>query len=158
MRPPTTRCRFGDVVIVPFSFSDQRGRKRRPAVVVSSDAYNADRADVIIMAVTSRLPSEAKVGDSMIEDWSAGDLLSPSAGKPVMTTTEQTLVLHALGRGQSGNRIQCERRGGRAPCGAARGLEVHGSKGDRNKNVARQPATKSSAPCRSNCNTQTVDN
>ena len=60
--------------------------------------------------------------------------------------------------GRTRARIQCERRGGRAPCGAARGLEVHGSKGDRNKNVARQPATKSSAPCRSNCNTQTVDN
>ena len=98
MTPPTTRCRFGDVVLVPFPFSDQRGRKRRPAVVVSSDAYNANRADVIIMAVTSRLPSEAKVGDFMIEDWSAAGLLSPSAGKPVMTTIEQTLVLRTLGR------------------------------------------------------------
>jgi mRNA interferase MazF len=45
--------RFGDVVLVPFPFTDQSGTKKRPAVVVSSTGYNSSRHDILIMAVTS---------------------------------------------------------------------------------------------------------
>lgn len=31
---------FGDVVLVPFRFTDQSGAKKRPAVIVSSSGYN----------------------------------------------------------------------------------------------------------------------
>ena len=34
------RFSFGDVVLVPFPFTDQTGAKKRPAVVVSSSGYN----------------------------------------------------------------------------------------------------------------------
>jgi mRNA interferase MazF len=44
--PNTTGCEFGDVVLVPFPFTDQTTTKKRPAVVVSSDVYHRDRADV----------------------------------------------------------------------------------------------------------------
>lgn len=37
----TTKSSFGDVVLVPFPFTDQSGIKKRPAVVVSSQKYNA---------------------------------------------------------------------------------------------------------------------
>ncbi len=46
---------FGDVIFVPFPFTDQSTTKRRPAVVVSSDAYHRDRPDIILMAVTSQM-------------------------------------------------------------------------------------------------------
>jgi mRNA interferase MazF len=32
---------FGDVVLVPFPFTSHQASKKRPAVVVSSRAYNA---------------------------------------------------------------------------------------------------------------------
>ena len=51
--PPTTGYKFGDVVLVPFPFTDQTGAKKRPAIIVSSGAYHQRRRDVIIMAVTS---------------------------------------------------------------------------------------------------------
>ena len=38
---------FGDVVLVPFPFTDQTASKKRPAVVVSADAYHHRRPDVI---------------------------------------------------------------------------------------------------------------
>jgi hypothetical protein len=33
-------CSRGDVVLLPFPFSDQSGSKRRPALILSIDAYN----------------------------------------------------------------------------------------------------------------------
>ena len=37
--PNTTAYKFGDLVLVPFPFTDQTGINKRPAIVVSSDAY-----------------------------------------------------------------------------------------------------------------------
>ena len=48
-----SRFDFGDVVLVPFPFTDQSGTKRRPAVVISLAGYNISRRDIVIMAITS---------------------------------------------------------------------------------------------------------
>ena len=39
MTPSMTHFEFGDVVLVRVPFTDQRGLKQRPAVVVSGAAY-----------------------------------------------------------------------------------------------------------------------
>ena len=52
--PPTISFEFGDVVLVPFPFTDQSTTKKRPAVVVSSAAYHRERFDLIAMAITSQ--------------------------------------------------------------------------------------------------------
>ena len=49
----SSRFSFGDVVLVPFPFTDQSGTKNRPAVVVSSHGHNASRRDIVIMAIRS---------------------------------------------------------------------------------------------------------
>lgn len=92
-----TRCEFGDVVLVPFPFTDQSTSKKRPAVVVSSTAYNAQRPDLIIMAITSVLPSTPHVGEVLVSQWQAAGLLKPSAIKPVITTIEKKLVIKMMG-------------------------------------------------------------
>ena len=46
------RFEFGDVVLVPFPFSNQATSKQRPAVVISSRVYGASRPDVVLMAIT----------------------------------------------------------------------------------------------------------
>ena len=43
----------GAVVLVPFPFSERLVAKKRPAVVVSSDAYHKVSSDVIIAQITS---------------------------------------------------------------------------------------------------------
>jgi len=48
---------FGDVILVPFPFTDQSQAKQRPAVVVSSARYNTERPDLILMAITSQVRS-----------------------------------------------------------------------------------------------------
>jgi len=42
-----TAYSFGDVVLVPFPFTDQTGNKKRPAVVVSSAAYHRTRTGFV---------------------------------------------------------------------------------------------------------------
>jgi mRNA interferase MazF len=96
--PITIGSKFGDVVLVPFPFTDQTASKRRPAVVVSSDAYHRERLDVIVVAVTSRTARPAaSVGDVLIEEWREAGLLKASLIKPVFTTVEQSLIVRKLG-------------------------------------------------------------
>ena len=39
--PTTTGYSFGDIVLVPFPFTDQTAAKKRPAIIVSSGLYLA---------------------------------------------------------------------------------------------------------------------
>lgn len=89
---------FGDVVLVPFPFTDQSTSKQRPGVVVSSAAYNSIRRDVILMAITSQVRGSGAFGEVIVQDWQAAKLLKPSAIKPVFATLEQALVIKTLGR------------------------------------------------------------
>lgn len=93
-----TRFELGDVVLVPFPFTDQSTTKKRPAAVISSQAYNTERPDLIIMAVTSQLKPTAILGEVIVQDWQGAGLLKPSAIKPVITTIEKPLVIRTIGR------------------------------------------------------------
>ena len=88
---------FGEVVLVPFPFTDQSGLKKRPAVVVSSSGYNTNRRDIVIMAITSQVREPLGFGEAMVADWQAAGLLKVSVLKPVVTTIEQGLVVRTLG-------------------------------------------------------------
>jgi mRNA interferase MazF len=92
------RFQFGDVVLVPFPFTDQSTTKQRPGVVVSSAAYHRARRDLILMAITSQMRGTGAFGELVVEDWQAAKLIRPSAIKPVLATLEQTLVIKKLGR------------------------------------------------------------
>ena len=87
--PNTTAYSFGDVVLVPFPFTDQTASKKRPAVVVSADAYHQGRPDVIVMAVTSQILRPAgALGEVLISDWQG-------AGLPKASLARRQLLLPA---------------------------------------------------------------
>lgn len=91
---------FGDLVLVLFPFTNQTASKKRPAVVISSEQYNVERPDIIIMAVSSRIEPESKVAvaEAAVKNWQAAGLLKPSVMKSVLATIEKGLVLKKLGR------------------------------------------------------------
>lgn len=89
---------FGDVVLVPFPFTDQSGAKKRPAVIVSSSGYNASRRDLVIMAITSQVRAPLGFGEAMVADWQAAGLIKPSVLKPILTTIEHGLVVRTMGK------------------------------------------------------------
>ncbi|MDT4895866.1 MAG: mRNA interferase MazF [Acidobacteriota bacterium] len=100
-----TSYNFGDVVLVPFPFTDQTGKKKRPAVVVSSAIYNAARFDLILMAITSQVRTAPVVGEVTVTDWQKAGLLKASVIKPVVTTIEKRLVLRLLGQLEQTDRV-----------------------------------------------------
>jgi|SRR5579862_2755256 len=55
----TTRYNRGDIVLVSFPFTDLSSSKRRPALVVSPDAFNRAMQDVVLAAITSQGADEA---------------------------------------------------------------------------------------------------
>jgi mRNA interferase MazF len=50
-----TAYNFGDIILVPFPFTDQTYSKKRPAIIISSNTYNQQKPDLIIMAITSQV-------------------------------------------------------------------------------------------------------
>ncbi len=92
-----TTYAFGEVILVPFPFTDQSGVKQRPAVIISSSAYQAAKPDLLIMAITGQVRMPLGFGEALIQDWQTAGLLKPSVLKPVMTTIEQRLVRRSMG-------------------------------------------------------------
>jgi len=95
--PNTTTYSFGDVVLVPFPFTDQTATKKRPAVVISSDGYNKARPDVILIAVTGHLSHYSRIGEVVVSDWKETGLLKTSTIKPILATVEKSLIIRTLG-------------------------------------------------------------
>lgn len=93
-----TSYKRGDIVLVPFPFSDQSTSKKRPAVIISSDRYNELSADCVIMAITSQTGKTIGMGECLLNDWRDAGLLKPSAIKPAISSIEKTLILKKLGR------------------------------------------------------------
>jgi mRNA interferase MazF len=91
-----TGFKKGDVVLVNFIFSDETGVKHRPALVISSDTYQAGRQEIIIAAITSRT-DRLLVGDSSLSDWQSAGLLFPSVATGIFRTVKQSMVVRKLG-------------------------------------------------------------
>lgn len=47
----------GDIVLLPFPFTDQQGFKVRPGIVVSNSSVNNSSKDVIIVQLTTQNPA-----------------------------------------------------------------------------------------------------
>ncbi len=92
-----TNSEFGNVVLVPFPFTNLSQSKKRPAVIVSTQAYNEGRPDVILMAITSRFHIDNPIGEMSIERWKDAGLLKASVIKPIVFTLEKTLIIRHLG-------------------------------------------------------------
>jgi mRNA interferase MazF len=43
-----TTYNFGEIILVPFPFTNQVANKKRPTVIISSSTYNQQKSDLII--------------------------------------------------------------------------------------------------------------
>ncbi len=94
--PSTTPFRRGDIVLVAFPFTDLSSSKKRPALVVSPDAFNEAGADLVLAAITSQISDDMTliIAD---DDCVNGALPKLSALKPTkLFTIHSTLVLRKV--------------------------------------------------------------
>jgi len=97
-----TAYRRGDVVLVAFAFSEETGRKLRPALVVSSQGYHRGRQEIIVAAITSNVRRRL-FGDHVVADWQGAGLLFPSVVTGVLRTVKRTVIERRLGAMPAGD-------------------------------------------------------
>jgi mRNA interferase MazF len=95
-----TNCKQGDVILVPFPFTDLTMVKQRPALVLSADWFNTSRDDCVLAAITSQIPTELQPDEYRLSasDLGAGGLPKPSLvrlGK--LFTISKSLLRKRLG-------------------------------------------------------------
>jgi mRNA interferase MazF len=81
----------GDVVLIPFPYTDLSASKTRPAVVVSSDIYHTTRSELLLAYASSQVSRANSVVDYVLADWAAAGLLKPSFVWPKVAAIEPAL-------------------------------------------------------------------
>jgi mRNA interferase MazF len=86
----------GDVVLIPFPFTDLTSTKTRPAVVISIEGFQREIGDFTVAMITSvpRLTAY----DYKIKDWQKANLLAPSWVKAKVVTLAPGLVRYQPGK------------------------------------------------------------
>jgi mRNA interferase MazF len=84
----------GDVVVVPFPFSDLTNTKRRPALVLATLPGN----DLILCQITSQATRDQMAVSITPDDFSEGSLNQISNARPNrLFTADQGIVLYKIG-------------------------------------------------------------
>ena len=91
-----TSCSRGDIVLVRFVFADDKGAKRRPGLIISTDRYHQGRREAILVAITSNV-GRLLVGDYKIKAWRESGLLSPSIVTGIVRTIKQDMIVARIG-------------------------------------------------------------
>ncbi len=86
----------GDVVLIPFPFTDLSAKRVRPAIVVSVPEYEQNTGDIIVAQVNSRQHSLPT--DYALQDWQFAGLLRPSVVRVKLATINASLVQFRTGR------------------------------------------------------------
>ncbi len=99
----------GDVVVVPFPFSDRDASKRRPAPVCSSVAFN-DSSHHLVLAMITTASHKKWPGDVAIRDRAPSGLPAPSIVRWKRFTLDASLVLRRAGALSARDRSSCRAR------------------------------------------------
>ena len=93
----------GDVVLIPFPFTDLSSLKQRPVLVLSHRAYNGSSPDFIVCGITSVLSGRPHAIPLLPTDMARGSLpLESRIRADKIFTLHQSLVKRRLGRVKPG--------------------------------------------------------
>lgn len=87
-----------DVVVVKFPFASSLKYKARPAVIISSEIYNENKRDtLIILAISSVIDSKLDF-ELDIQNWNDAGLLKESIFKSSVATIQKDFIITKLGK------------------------------------------------------------
>jgi len=93
-----TGCKAGDLVLVPFPFTDLKTTKKRPALVLAVIPSKILPTLFIVAMVTSQITGERIQGDHDILSWKESGLLHPSKLRLAkLVSLEEDLIQKKLG-------------------------------------------------------------
>ena len=98
----------GDVVLLPFPFTDLSATRTRPAVVVSVSNFEQATGDFTVAMITG-VPHTTPY-DYGLRDWQAANLLRPSWVRTKLATLHPTLVRYQPGRLSDADMTEVENR------------------------------------------------
>jgi len=85
----------GDIVVLPFPFSDLTNSKRRPALVVAT----LEGDDLILCQITSQKIRDRYAVSINAEDFESGTLKQASNARPNrLFTADRNIILYSAGR------------------------------------------------------------
>ena len=89
----------GELLLVPFPFSDQSGRKVRPVIVISNDEFNEHSEDLLVVGVTSNISKDRYTLSLSNNDLEEGKLFSSCCIKVEnILKVEKELTLKKIGK------------------------------------------------------------
>lgn len=87
-----------DLLLVPFPFSDQSGRKVRPVIAISNDNFNNYSDDVLVVGVTSNISKDKYTISLNPDDLEVGILLALCCVKAEnILKIESDLIIKKIG-------------------------------------------------------------
>jgi mRNA interferase MazF len=97
----------GDIVLLPFPFTDLSSAKTRPTVVLSMAPYQLAMGALVVAMITSN--PHATPYDYAIQDWQAANLLTPSWVRLKIATIDAKLVRYRPGHLAKQDWLEVER-------------------------------------------------
>lgn len=94
----------GDILLIPFPFTDLTAFKKRPCIVISSNHFSSRNPDIIAAAITSQIPNQLSFSEYKLsaKEQSSCGLPKPSIIKlGKIVTLDQRLIRKKLGKLQS---------------------------------------------------------
>ena len=89
----------GDMLLVPFPFSDQSGRKVRPVIVLSNDEFNEHSQDIIAIGITSNISKDKYTLDLDNKDLKEGKLMTKCVIKVEnILRLDKSLIIKKIGK------------------------------------------------------------
>lgn len=89
-------CKPFEIVVVPFPFTDLSSTKRRPALVLSSTAYQEQTGHLILSMITTATRSNW-FNDVSLSEWEQVGLPHPSLVRAKLFTLDERLIIRSLG-------------------------------------------------------------
>jgi len=87
----------GDIVLLPFPFTNLKATKRRPALVISPKTFNKS-GDTSLLFMTSNIASLPREGDVLIQKYQEAGLPKPTLVRMKFATIANALIMKKIGR------------------------------------------------------------
>jgi mRNA interferase MazF len=87
-----------EIVLIPYPFTNYKGAKVRPGIIISNNNHNSRSQDCIMIAVTAAINNEPHSIMLKQEDLESGKLKKQSQAKAdKVLTIEKSLIIKKIG-------------------------------------------------------------